>query len=98
MKPLGAEHPYAAHPNAVGPTIHTDPEGEAIPPAQSLAAANQVIIYCYAIHPFQPMPTYLNQFGRQSSLLSHDSPSVKRPVTQPLHFGEFGQLKKGMCW
>jgi hypothetical protein len=43
-------------------------------------------------------PTYLNQFGRQSSFLSHVSPSVKRPLTQPLHFGELGQLKKGMCW
>jgi len=39
------------------------------------------------------MPTYLNQFGLQSSLFSHDSPSVKRPVTQPLHLGELGQLK-----
>jgi hypothetical protein len=41
----------------------------------------------------QPMPTYLNQLGRQSSLFSHDWPSVKRPVTQPLHLGELGQLK-----
>lgn len=40
----------------------------------------------------------LNQFGLQSSLFSHASPSVKRPVTQPLHLFELGQLKKGMCW
>jgi hypothetical protein len=46
----------------------------------------------------QFMPTYLNQLGRQSSLLSQASPSVKRPVTQPLHLGELGQLKNGMCW
>ena len=45
-----------------------------------------------------PVPTYLNQFGLQSSLFSHASPSVKRPVTHPLHFGLFGQLKKGICW
>lgn len=44
-----------------------------------------------------PMPTYLNQLGLQSSLLSHCSPSVKRPVTHPLHFGELGQLKNGIC-
>lgn len=46
----------------------------------------------------QPMPTYLNQLGRQSSLWRKASPSVSRPVTQPLHFRELGQLKKGMCW
>lgn len=46
----------------------------------------------------QPIPANLNQLGRQSSLCSHFSPSVRRPVTQPLHFGELGQLKKGMCW
>lgn len=43
------------------------------------------------------LPTYLNQFGRQSSRFSHASPSVNRPVMQPRHFGEFGQLKNGMC-
>lgn len=48
--------------------------------------------------PLQSECTNLNQFGRQSSLFSQASPSVKRPVTQPLHFGELGQLKKGMCW
>lgn len=41
----------------------------------------------------QPIPTYLNQSGRQSSLSSHASPSVNMPVTQSLHLGEFGQLK-----
>ena len=46
----------------------------------------------------QPIPTYLNQLGLQSSLFKNASPSVKRPVTQPLHFGELGQLKYGMCW
>lgn len=44
------------------------------------------------------IPTYLNHSGRQSSRFNHFSPSVKRPVTQPEHFGLFGQLKKGMCW
>ncbi len=44
------------------------------------------------------MPAYLNQLGRQSSLCRKASPSVKRPVTQPLHLRELGQLKKGMCW
>ena len=46
----------------------------------------------------QPMPTYRNQLGRQSSLFSQASPSVKRPLTHPLHLGELGQLKKGICW
>lgn len=40
-----------------------------------------------------PMPTYLNQFGLQSSFINHASPSVNRPVMQPLHFGLLGQLK-----
>jgi len=35
----------------------------------------------------------LNQLGLQSSCISHASPSVTRPVMQPLHLGEFGQLK-----
>lgn len=41
----------------------------------------------------QPIPTYLNQLGRQSSWKRNFSPSVKRPVLQPLHLGELGQLK-----
>ena len=44
------------------------------------------------------MPTYLNQFGLQSSLNKNRSPSVNCPVLHPLHFGELGQLKYGMCW
>jgi hypothetical protein len=43
------------------------------------------------------LPTYLNQFGRQSSRFNQASPSVKRPFVQPLHLGELGQLKNGMC-
>lgn len=41
----------------------------------------------------QPMPTYLNHSGRQSSLCRKASPSVNLPATQSLHLGEFGQLK-----
>lgn len=48
--------------------------------------------------PAQPMPTYLNQLGLQSSLCSQFSPSVNLPALQPRHLGELGQLKKGMCW
>ena len=43
------------------------------------------------------MCAYLNQFGLQSSLFNHFSPSVNRPVSQPLHLGELGQLKNGIC-
>lgn len=39
------------------------------------------------------MPTYLNQLGLQSSLNRNRSPSVKRPVTHPVHLGDLGQLK-----
>jgi hypothetical protein len=53
--------------------------------------------YTHSTSPAQPIPTYLNQFGLQSSFSSHDSPSVNRPAMQPLHFGELGQLKYGMC-
>lgn len=42
---------------------------------------------------YQSMPTYLNQLGLQSSLNKNLSPSVKRPVTHPLHLGDLGQLK-----
>ena len=48
--------------------------------------------------PHHPIPTYLNQSGRQSSLCNQASPSVNMPVTQLLHLGEFGQLKYGICW
>jgi hypothetical protein len=51
-----------------------------------------------SIRLIHPCPTNLNQFGLQSSRFSHCSPSVKRPVTQPLHLGELGQLKNGICW
>lgn len=40
----------------------------------------------------QPIPTYLNHNGLQSSLCSQDSPAKNCPALQPLHFGEFGQL------
>lgn len=50
---------------------------------------------CFGAH---SLPTYLNQLGRQSSRFNQASPSVKRPLTQPLHLGELGQLKNGMCW
>lgn len=43
-------------------------------------------------------PTYLNQFGRQSSFRRNDSPWYIFPTWQPLHFGELGQFKKGTCW
>ena len=43
----------------------------------------------------QPVPTYLNQFGLQSSFCNHGSPAKNIPVLHPLHFGEFGQLKNG---
>lgn len=46
-----------------------------------------------AIAKYQSMPTYLNQLGLQSSLNRNLSPSVKRPVTHPLHLGDLGQLK-----
>ena len=46
-----------------------------------------------AISRCQSMPTYLNQLGLQSSLNRNLSPSVKRPVTHPLHLGDLGQLK-----
>ena len=46
-----------------------------------------------AISAYQSIPTYLNQLGLQSSLNRNLSPSVKRPVTHPLHLGDLGQLK-----
>lgn len=65
------------------------------------------VVVSYALNMFnvcmppglaQPMPTNLNQFGRQSSFWRNGSPSHILPVTQPLHLGELGQLRKGMCW
>ena len=45
-----------------------------------------------------PMPAFLNHTGRQSSRCNQSSPSVSFPASHPLHFGELGQLKNGICW